>query len=299
VRLPQYPQSPLYHLLDNCMWMNRVHKETLPLNLRPLLAGLMTGMLASQSASAHFQMLHIDDYMRAKGGNITLKMPFTHPSHGGPMMDMGKPVSLSVHHKGKQTDLTDKVTPLTWQGTENQSAAYQAQTKLRGLGDYVFSLTPEPYLETSEDTYIQQFTKTIVNVGGLPTTWNEPLGLTAEIVPDQRPYAVYAGGLFSAVVLAEGKPVSGAEVEVEFLNYDVNETGDGFGELPYVEYPADNLNIMTVVTDDNGRFFFGVPHEGYWGFAALGVGANTEHNGKDLSQDAVLWIQAHQLKKLR
>lgn len=269
------------------------------MKLRPLLAGLTLAVLTSQTASAHFQMLHIDDYMRAKGGKITLKMPFTHPSHGGPMMDMGQPLSLDVTYKGKTTDLTDKISPVKWHGIDTDSAAFLADTKLRGMGDYTFSMVPEPYLETSEDAYIQQFTKTIVNVGGLPTSWNEPLNIAAEIVPDQRPYAVYAGGLFSAVVLADGKPVSGAEVEVEFLNYDVNEAGDGFGKDPYVEYPADNLNIMTLVTDDNGRFFFGVPHNGYWGFAALGVGAKTEYKGKTLSQDAVLWIQAHQLKKLR
>lgn len=263
-----------------------------------LLAGL-TLALTSYTASAHFQMLHIDDYMRTKGGNITLKMPFTHPSHGGPMMDMGQPISLDVTHKGKKTNLTDKITALNWQGTDNAAAAFQAEAKLRGMGDYIFSMVPEPYLETSENTYIQQFTKTIVNVGGLPAGWNEPLNLPAEIVPDQRPYAVYAGGLFSAVVLADGKPASGIEVEVEFLNYDVNEAGDGFGKDPYVEYPAENLNIVTLVTDANGRFFFGVPHAGYWGFAALSVGAETEYKGKDLSQDAVLWIQAHQLKKLR
>ena len=169
MRLPKYPQFPLYHLLDNGMRMNRAHKETIQLNLRPLLAGLITGLLASQTASAHFQMLHIDDYMRTKGGKITLKMPFTHPSHGGPMMDMGTSALLDVTYKGKTTDLTDKLTPVTWQGTKSKAAAYTAETKLRGMGDYIFSLTPEPYLETSEDTYIQQFTKTIVNVGGLPT----------------------------------------------------------------------------------------------------------------------------------
>lgn len=269
------------------------------MKFRPLFSGLTLGLLISQSASAHFQMLHIDDYMRSKGGKVTLKMPFTHPSHGGPMMEMGTPLSLKMTHKGKTTDLTQSVAALDWQGTENHAKAYQAPAKLRGLGDYVFSLTPEPYLETSEDAYIQQFTKTIVNVGGLPTGWNEPLNIAAEIVPDQRPYAVYAGGLFSAVVMANGKPVPNAEVEVEFLNYDVNDSGDGFDAAPYVEYPVENINILTLVTDNDGRFFFGVPHAGYWGFAALSVGAATEYKGKDLSQDAVLWIQAHQLKKLR
>lgn len=266
---------------------------------RHLLAAFLLVLLVSQTASAHFQMLQVDQYMRAKGGPITLSMPFTHPSHGGPMMFMDEPYSLIMHHKGKQTELTDIATELDWKGVENTALAFQSIAKLRGLGDYTFALTPAPYLEESEDIYIQQFTKTTINVGGLPTDWDQSLLLEAEIVPDQKPYAVYAGGLFSAVVMAKGKPKAGVEVEVEFLNHSVNSTKDGFEKEAFVEYPRENLNITTVRTDNNGRFFFGVPHEGYWGFAALGVGEKVKYLGKDLSQDAVLWIQAHQLKRLR
>ena len=269
------------------------------MKLPSLLAGAGIALLSCQTAFAHFQMLHADDYLRDKGGKVTLSLPFTHPSHGAPMMAMEKPEALSVTYKGKTTDLSETLSALDWTGPENTAAAYQAQTKLRGMGDYIFSMTPAPYLETSEDAYIQQFTKTIINVGGLPTDWNEPLLSVAEIVPDQRPYALYAGGMFSGVVMAKGKPMPGIEVEVEFLNHAVNPAADGFVKQAFVEYPVDNINIMTLVTDENGRFFFGIPHEGYWGFAALGVGEKKEHNGKELSQDAVLWVQAHQLKKLR
>lgn len=266
---------------------------------RQLFAVFTLVILASQTVSAHFQMLQVDQYMRAKSGAISLSMPFTHPSQGGPMMAMDEPYSLIMHHKGKQTELTDIATELNWQGVENTARAYQAKAKLRGLGDYIFAFTPAPYLEESEDVYIQQFTKTVVNVGGLPTEWDQSFLLDAEIVPDQKPYAVYAGGLFSAVVMAKGKPKAGIEVEVEFLNHPVNAEKNGFEPDPLIEYPKENLNITTVRTDNNGRFFFGVPHEGYWGFAALGVGDKTKYLGKDLSQDAVLWIQAHQLKRLR
>ena len=37
---------------------------------------------------------------------------------------------------------------------------------------------------------------------------------------------------------------------------------------------------------------FGVPKAGHWGFAALGSGPETEFEGKQLSQDAVIWIRA-------
>jgi len=269
------------------------------MQIRQFLLTTLFILLASQSVSAHFQMLQVDQYMRAKGGQITLSMPFTHPSNGGPMMTMDEPLSLMMHHKDKKIDLTDLATEMEWQGVGSRSLAYQSKAKLRGLGDYIFALTPAPYLEESEEAYIQQFTKTVVNVGGLPTGWDRSLLLEAEIVPDQQPYGVYAGGLFSAVVMAKGRPKAGIEVEVEFLNHPVNAAKNGFEEEPFVEYPSENLNIQTVRTDENGRFFFGVPHEGYWGFAALGVGETTKYLGKDLSQDAVLWIQAHRLKKLR
>lgn len=270
------------------------------MNIRPqcLASCLAVGMLASSSALAHFQLLQIDDYMHNRGGTVTVNMPFTHPSHGGPMMDMQAPESFSVTHRGKTTDLTETLTSLTWQGPDSEAVAYQAQAKLRGLGDYTFHLVPAPYLETSEDAYIQQFTKTIVNVGGLPTGWSAVSNAPAEIVPDQMPYAVYAGGLFSGVVMANGEPKAGVDVEVELINHVVNADNTGFVDQPLVEYPRENLNIITLRTDENGRFFFGVPVAGYWGFAALGVGHKKTYKGKSLSQDAVLWIQAHELKKV-
>ena len=53
---------------------------------------------------------------------------------------------------------------------------------------------------------------------------------------------------------------------------------------------------MVAVSDANGYFTFGIPKAGYWGFAALGTGPATEHDGKELSQDAVIWIRAWDLE---
>ena len=53
---------------------------------------------------------------------------------------------------------------------------------------------------------------------------------------------------------------------------------------------------VVAVSDANGYFTFGVPKAGYWGFAALGSGPETEHEGKELSQDAVIWIRAWDLE---
>ena len=51
-------------------------------------------------------------------------------------------------------------------------------------------------------------------------------------------------------------------------------------------------NIDVIYADANGYFSFVPVHKGYWGFAALGAGGEMKHNGKELSQDAVLWIEA-------
>jgi len=52
---------------------------------------------------------------------------------------------------------------------------------------------------------------------------------------------------------------------------------------------------IATITDDNGLFTFGIPRPGTWGFACLGSGPDKEYEGKELSQDAVLWIHAAEL----
>nr|WP_320045415.1 DUF4198 domain-containing protein [uncultured Desulfobacter sp.] len=50
-----------------------------------------------------------------------------------------------------------------------------------------------PYYEGEEDAYIQQSTKMIVNVGGEPGAWMEPVGLDCEIVPCANPMTAGPG----------------------------------------------------------------------------------------------------------
>lgn len=256
----------------------------------------------ASSASAHFQMIHADEYLRDKGGKVTLNLPFTHPSHGSPMMAMdNKPRSFTLKHRGKATDLTETLQAVNWAEPDGESSAkaWQADTQFRRLGDYVFSVEPAPYYEASEDKYIQQFTKVVFNVGGLPTDWDQPTGAAFEIIPDIAPYAVYAGGLFSGTVLVEGKPYPEAEIEVEYLNHAVNTDNTGFAAAAAITYPNDHMNIQTIKSDATGRFMFVPPVPGYWGFAALDLDTDQQHEGKPLSQDAVLWIQAHELKRTK
>ncbi|MBN2885223.1 MAG: DUF4198 domain-containing protein, partial [Chromatiaceae bacterium] len=160
---------------------------------------------------------------------------------------------------------------------------------VRRNGDYVFALVPAPYYEGSEDIYIQQITKTYLNKGAMPTTWNEPLGLPTEIVPLNKPYQVFAGGAFTGQLLSEGKPAAGVECEIEYINTDINLEANAFSHEPKGDVPP---SAIVAITDANGLFTFGIPGPGVWGFACLGSGPDKEHEGKELSQDAVIWINA-------
>lgn len=257
---------------------------------------IAAGCLYAGTAQAHFQMVYTPDLLLDRGGKITLKTPFTHPAASGHVMSVEQPEAFYQIRKGKKTDLLPALKAIDWSSAANTGPAYEAEARLRGLGDNIFVYKAAPYLEKAEDKYIQQITKTIVNVGSLPTQWHEEFGLEAEIVPLTKPYAIYEGGTFTGVVKSEGKPVPFAEIEVEYINYEPDQLANKFSTTPTINQPAEAFVTMTFYADANGSFTFGIPKAGQWGFCALGVGPVKEHKGKELSQDAVIWVQAHPIK---
>ncbi len=259
-----------------------------------VLAGLM--MLAASPALAHFQMIYTPESALNKGGDIPFKVVFTHPFEAGHTMNMGTPEAFVVQHKGKKQNILKMLKPITWTSLTNSGKAYEFSYKMRGMGDWVFGLSPAPYYEGSEDAYIQQFTKVIINVAGADTDWEELLGLPAEIKPLNKPYGIWAGSTFTGVVLGNGKPIPNAEIEVEYMNHAPIMAANLFAQKAEVESPQDCFVTMMIRADERGQFTFGIPKAGWWGFAALGAGPKDKYKGKELSQDAVLWIQAKDMK---
>lgn len=253
------------------------------------------------AAQAHFQMLYVEDTALARAQNLEFALVFTHPFSGGPTMLMDQPRSFShtSSHGGEKIDLRNYLRPVQWQSRDNRTTAYRASIPrelVRSLGDHIFVLEPEPYLETEEDVYIQQFTKLIVNVGGVPGNWSEPQGLPVEIQPLSKPYANWTGSVFRAMVLADGKPVPFTEVEIEYLNHSVDVENNAFGQQDYVTAPQASFKALSTYTDGQGVLTIGLPRAGWWGIAALDIGSTKTHKGKPLSQDAVLWVQARDMK---
>ena len=257
---------------------------------------LMALLATGGAALAHFQMIYTPESALAKGQEIPLDLVFTHPFEAGHTMDMGQPEQFFVVHKGKKTDLLKTLKPMEWTSLTNKGKAFDTSYKLRGMGDWIFVLVPEPYFEAEEGAYIQQITKLVVNVAGMPTDWDKELGLPAEIVPLDKPYALWTGNVFRGVVKSSGKPVPFAELEVEYLNHPPVPGKKMFQKEGLAEAPQDSFVTMTIKADANGTFTYAIPKAGWWGFCALGVGPDDKYKGKENSQDAVIWVKAMDMK---
>ncbi len=253
-------------------------------------------LLITQLSFAHFQMIYTPEFLLDKGGPLVLKMPFTHPGSNGTMMAIGSPEAFyRISPKGKE-DLKGALKEISWGSNENTAKAYEATVIHRAMGDYAYIFIQAPYYDATEDSYIQQFTKLILNVGGLPTHWGDVYNLPIEIIPMQMPYKIYVGGTFSGQVVQNGKPLAHADIEVEFLNYQPNMQANTFAKKATYHYPSKHFTSISLKADQNGVFTFGVPREGIWGFTGVAPVTYKTFQGKELSQEAVLWVQAKAFK---
>ena len=273
------------------------------LKFAPLLLGAALAT-ASVQATAHFLLVYTPQTALIRGADLPFHLIFTHAFNGGPSMEMAKPKRFyfakqaAPDEKSEIVDLSSYLEPIQWQAEKGTVSAWRAnipRSAIRSLGDYQIVVEPEPFHEDSEDIYIQQFSKVMINVGGVPGNWDETLGLPAEIAALNKPYANWTGSVFRGVVLGDGKPMPFTQVEVEYLNHDLDVTNNRFVEEAHIEAPHPSLGAMVIKTDANGQFAFSLAKAGWWGFAALDIGPVKTFNDRPLSQDGVLWVQATDL----
>jgi cobalt/nickel transport protein len=247
---------------------------------RSILLSLCLVFCLSSLALAHFGMVipSASTAMEKKDAAVGLTLSFSHPMElvGMPLVI---PASFKVYVDGAAEDLLAGLKPAKVMDHE----AWTLQYTMKKPGVYQFVMEPKPYWEPAEDCFIIHYTKTIVAAFGEEEGWAEPVGLKTEIVPLTRPFGNYAGNVFQGQVLLDGKPVPGAEVEVEVYNKD--------GKY---EAPNDYMITQVVKADANGIFTYGVPFAGWWGFAALNTSdTKMDHEGtpKDVELGAVLWTE--------
>lgn len=268
---------------------------------RTLLLTAGSVMLGAMPATAHFQLVYTPEVNVSQPGAIPVELIFWHPLAAAHAMNMGQPLEFFYIHRGERTDILDLLVPMTFRTAQNEAASFEAEVPLRTAGDYVLTLVAAPYYEAAEDKYIQQIATSYVNRGGLPTDWMNPIeGLPTQILPLNKPTNIIAGSTFTGQVLREGEPIPEIEIEVEYIAAPPDIATNSATPPVVGEMPGGAINA---ISDENGYFTFGIPRAGFWGFAALGSGPETEFVGAEsnnearaLSQDAVIWIRAYDLE---
>jgi len=234
-------------------------------------------------AEAHFGMvLPSDDIVSGTDKKeITLKVMFLHPFEGS-IMTIEKPEAFGVVIGNTKEDLLPHLKKI--EGTEIWEISY----KIKKPGDHIFYVSPKPYWEPGEETFIIHYTKVIVNAFGLEEGWDKELGLKTEIVPLSRSYGIWTGNVFQGIIKVDGKPAPFSVVEVEYYNNDNK-----------VKAPATPFVTQVIKADQNGVFTYAIPKAGWWGFSSIRTADyKLQHNGNSYPVEigAVIWIKAVDMK---
>ncbi len=246
----------------------------------PLVLVLGVTLAWSGVSQAHFGVIMPSDDMVESGESrqVDLSFEFMHPFEQK-FMELSRPLEAGVMVRGQRTDLLPRLT----EGGKGGHTTWKASYTMTRPGDHIFFMVPQPYWEPAEDSYIQHFTKVVVNGFGLEDGWDQPVGLRTEIVPTTRPYGLWTGNLFCGQVLLDGRPASDSEIEVEYYNQ---------GEE--IHAPAAPYITQVLKADETGRFCYAMPIEGWWGFAALNQapeGMTRDGRRVELELGAVIWVR--------
>ncbi len=243
-------------------------------------------LMSAVPASAHFGMLIPSRTMIGAEAekNIGLDLSFWHPFENQGM-NLVKPKAFTLYAGGKKHDLL----PTLKEEKKDGFSVWDTDYVVQRPGLLAFVMEPQPYWEKEEGKFIVHLTKSYVAAFGDDEGWDKPLGLEAEIVPLCQPYGLYAGNVFQGRVLMNGKPVPGAEVEVEYYG------GPGVKG----KAPGDLMTTQAVRADNNGVFTYAAPKAGWWGFAALMESKKRiVHEGKPrpVELGAVIWVRFYDMK---
>lgn len=240
--------------------------------------------LAFHTANAHFQVIMPeDDVLKENKSSLRIEYKFMHPFEQT-YLQMDKPIRAGVLFKDKIEDITKNLVETK---IENANK-YETKYEFKKPGDYIFFVEQSPYFEKSEEKFIKQISKTIINAFGMEDGWDTPIGLKAEIMPLTRPNGVWSGNIFVGQVLFKGKPVPNARVEVEYYNKDK------------IDDPTGIHSTQVIKTDNKGVFYYAIPKAGWWGFAAI-LEDDKKLKGNDNKEypvelGAVFWLKAYEIK---
>ena len=215
------------------------------MNLK-ILVSFVLSILAT-AALGHEFWLEAPRFRLQSGQTVNVRPLVGENFHGGPWTNQASKILRFVRYGPTPTDSTDLTpapgfaptdtfrTALTFAqpGThlillrstnsfiELPAAEFTAYLREEGL-DYALTLRQEREQQATpgRETY-RRCAKALVQVGEIATApatadsaWHHVFGLPLELVPEQNPYRLAADKVLTVLVLRNGRPVSGAVVQV-------------------------------------------------------------------------------------
>jgi cobalt/nickel transport protein len=212
-----------------------------------ILLALPLVLLSAGAALAHFPLLLPLTPWGTHGQALEVVYTFGHPFEVE-AAPAARPVRFAVFPPGKPA--VDLLAGLGGAAGEERPE-WRARFTPTDRGDHVVALTGPVLAHGGKK--LQDFVKVVVHVPALQGGWDRALGDPLEVVPLTRPYGLAAGGVFRAEVLAEGAPLAGAEVEVEYRN---EQAPDPLPDEPFI--------TGVEKTDRSGAFGATLGKPGWW-----------------------------------
>jgi cobalt/nickel transport protein len=255
--------------------------------------GLVAVVVAS--AEAHFHVLLPRDYGQweaRRGRAVEFGLIWGH-GFEHLWFDATKPTALVAYApSGETTDLLGALKPMTVTaaGGEERKAFSLAYTPAE-RGDHILALTAARIWDEPAGAWLQDYVKTVLHVQDIGG-WDRRVGHKLELAALNRPYALQPGQVARFVVLRDGKPLPGCEVELEKLQPKAPRA-DALPDEPFITFEAKS--------DANGIVVFGL-HEAGW-FAVTAVHETDEiieqdgHRGPVVER-ATFWVHVAPLVKI-
>jgi len=185
------------------------------------------------------------------------------PLGGGAVLDLAPPVEAVHLHGGRRTDLTPALQAVLLHGAGNAARAWQTRVDLSAPGLHRIVAEAPAGRDPEGRGLVQHAAQGFLLRGPAPAA-PEALGLRLEILPDALLPDFQPGRLFSARVLARGRPLAGTAVHLERVGAE-----PVTGQVRAVPgAPAPLWQIAE--TDREGRFRVSLPAPGLWAITATG-----------------------------
>jgi cobalt/nickel transport protein len=246
---------------------------------RSAFALVVAGLVVSP-VKGHFNMLLLEPASAKRGAVVTVLYRWGHPFEHQ-LFDAPAPEAVfAVSPAGDKADLRPSLEKTTETADQKPVTTYRCRFTPGQRGDYLLILNTPPIWMEEDQEFLQDTVKVVLHVQA-QNGWDKAAGEGLEVMPLTRPYGLQPGMAFQAQVLAEGKPLAGALIEIEHYH-----------PAPPSKLPPDEHITRTVKTDPSGGFVCTLTEPGWWCLTAERDAGRREHDAKTypVRRRATLWV---------